>query len=194
MKLDRSLILATLALLLLISGVLLYAIFDYSQRTREDASWLSSIRYRQFEDSMNRVLFPLVVLCAVILGLCIPKRVLDERALFRFNGALLFLAFLLYAIFDYRLAVAFVLAVAALLQGYIVVATLAGRRTRSEGAYAKRLGSALVHLGIVITALDIAMPSWMIIGPAAALWAAAGIVGVGMLLLFYRKGSEVTAP
>ena len=190
MSFEKKLTLAAVVTLLALGVVSLYGIVDYAIKTRSEPNFIYSEGYLSFMHKMDKIAFPFAVLFILILAACIPKRLLPERLLLRLMGTMLFFAMLI-SIHDYRLSLGLVLVFAAALQAAVLILTLSGRELNflSTG-YKKRVGSALMHLGIVVIALSIVQPSWVLLNPLTVFWGATLAVGAGMLLLFYTGRGE----
>ena len=77
------------------------------------------------------------------------------------------------------------LAIATAVQIATLLLVLAGKKLRfTTRGYYKKLGSTLVHLGIVLIALSIVQPGW-VFAPMAVFWGCTLIIALGMLMLFY---------
>lgn len=129
----------------------------WAQRT--DPTWeqLSSAGYI---DAMNTIAAPQLIALVVVMGLCVPKRLLSRRALL-IVSLLMVVAGMAAGIVTGSLAtgVAVYLALAALIQVAVVALTAAGARGPSyltEGRLTK-LGSGLLHLGFIVFGIVVAV-------------------------------------
>jgi hypothetical protein len=187
MGFDKPLTMAAVATLLALGVVSLYGIYDYAMKSRADPAFAYSMAYLDFMQKMDRLAFPFAVAFILILAICIPKRIVPERYLIPPSALLLVVAFGVY-LKDYRLALGVVLTFALALQAGVFALTLAGKELHFHSVgYKKRVGSTLVHLGIVAIALSIVQPSWVILEPLTVFWGATAAIGIGMLLLFYTR-------
>jgi hypothetical protein len=153
-----------------------------------------------YQQMMNRLATPLVVLLILWLVLCIPKRLFSKRALLGYSAGMLALG--LAALPGYpalmrafgrdvlsnggpRFALGLVLGLSALLQTAILALVLAGARLRFAGhGLALRAGSSLLHLGIVLFTFDLVAlqrSPWHI----PLFWVATGLLSAGCVLTFY---------
>ena len=114
--------------------------------------------YTGFVSTMNLIAAPLVIALVVVMGLCVPKRLFERRALIAVS-AMMLLAGAIAGVVRGSLndGLALYLALAALIQVAVVVLTIAGTRGPSyltEGRLTKT-GSGLLHLGFIGVALAI---------------------------------------
>ncbi len=139
----------------------------------------------QYEYHMNELASPLLIALLVLLGLCIPKRILNFKALIGFSFAVLLGAAIVWIIYDWRAALLVVLSSAILVQTVVFWLTLIGKKLhfRHEG-YLKRLGSCFIHLGLLLICLDI-----LLLSPLGFLkvlfWTSSFMVIIGLVLCFY---------
>lgn len=177
---DLALVLLTAVTLAAFGALALWGMFYYkSHAARPDWS------VPAFQEMMNRLATPLVVLLIVWLVLCIPKRLFSRRALLGYSGALLALGVAALPVAGLRPALGLVLALSAALQIVILGFVLAGARLRFSGrGLALRAGSTLIHLGLVLFTLDLVAlqgSPWHI----PLFWVATGLLTGGCLLTFY---------
>jgi hypothetical protein len=138
-----------------------------------------------FQEMMNRLASPFVVLLIVWLVLCIPKRLLSRRALLAYSAAALAAGVAALPVGGARFALGLVLGLSALLQAAILVLVLGGARLRFAGqGLALRAGSSLLHLGIVLFTFDLVAlqgSPWHI----PLFWVSTALVTAGCVLTFY---------
>jgi hypothetical protein len=149
---DFSLTIATVAILGLL-GVQSFVGTLYTWwAARTIAGWQQGTGYAEFVTLMNQIAAPLVVALVIVMGLCVPKRLFERRALVIVSAAMvgagigvfLFTSSLQSGLGTY-------LALSALIQAAVVVLTVAGVRGPSyltEGRLTKT-GSGLLHLGFI---------------------------------------------
>ncbi|NOZ59266.1 MAG: hypothetical protein GXO66_06805 [Euryarchaeota archaeon] len=185
---EKNLTLGAVAALLALGAVSLYSIYEYAEKTGDNPGFAYSPEYLGFMQQMDRLAFPIAVAFLLILAVCIPKRVVPERLLLPLSAALVLVAVVLY-FRDYRFALGVVLLFAFLLQLLVLGLTLAGRELHfMRQGYWKRVGSALVHLGVVAVLLSIVQPAWVLTDPITFFWGATAAITAGMALLFYAGG------
>jgi len=177
---DLALVLLTAATLAAFGALALWGMFHYkSHATRPDWS------VPAFQEMMNRLATPLVVLLILWLVLCIPKRLFSKRVLLAYSAGMLTLGLAALPYGGARFALGLVLGLSALLQTAILALVLAGARLRFAGrGLALRAGSSLLHLGIVLFTLDLVAlqgSPWHI----PLFWVATGLLTAGCGLTFY---------
>ena len=177
---DLALVLLTAVTLAAFSALALWGMFYYkSHAARPDWS------VPAFQEMMNRLATPLVVLLIVWLVLCIPKRLFSKRVLLGYSAGMLALGIAALPYGGARFALGLVLGLSALLQAAILSLVLAGARLRFAGhGLALRAGSSLLHLGIVLFTLDLVAlqgSPWHI----PLFWVATGLLTAGCVLTFY---------
>ena len=177
---DLALVLLTAATLAAFGLLALWSMFHYkSHALRPDWS------VPAFQEMMNRLAAPLVVLLIVWLVLCIPKRLLSRRALLGYSAGMLALGVAALPLGGVRFALGLVLGLSALLQTAILGLVLGGARLRFAGrGIALRSGSSLLHLGIVLFTLDLVAlqgSRWHI----PLFWVATALLTAGCVLTFY---------
>jgi hypothetical protein len=158
----------------------------WAQRTIPD--W-ETTGYNGFVAIMNAIAAPQVVLLVIVMGLCVPKRLFERRALLAVSAVMvlagvgvgLFLRSLVAGLTTY-------LGLAALIQVAVVALTAAGAKRPSyltEGRLT-RLGSGLLHLGFIVFAIVVvALQSSPFMLPA--FWASAVLVTFGSAMSFYAE-------
>lgn len=125
---------------------------------RADPLWeqTSSVSYIE---TMNLVAAPQLMALIVVMGLCVPKRLLSRRALIVVSVAMVLTGVVSgLATGSLSTGVSVYLALAALIQVAVVVLTAVGAKGPSyltEGRLTK-LGSGLLHLGFILFAIVVA--------------------------------------
>lgn len=146
----------------------------------------------QFIATMNAVAAPLVVALIVVMGLCVPKRLLARRTLVVVSLAMVGAGGLTaIGTRSVTAGLTVYLCAAAVIQVAVVVLTLAGTqglRYLSEGRIAKA-GSGLLHLGFIVAALVIVALQHSPAMLAVSLLSA-GLLTAGSALAFYARPSS----
>ncbi len=148
---DYYLIILTALILFAIGLVCVYGIAYYNYFT-VNPQWTNTIQYSRYIDDMNSYLYPFLVLLLLTLGLCIPKRISEQDFLVKFTALALGATFILSFVSGIEKGLVFLLAVMIAVQGFVLIRTIkksAALRFEKEG-YAGRLGSSLLHLGLVV--------------------------------------------
>lgn len=169
------------ALTLMAFGVLcLFGMFHFKFHST-GPSW-SVAAYQQM---MNRLATPLVLLLILWLVLCIPKRLFSRRVLYGYSGAILAAAAVAWAVSGFVAALGLALVLSSILQTVILALVLTGARLRfSRHGLPVRIGSSLIHLGFVILCVDLVLlkgSPWHI----PLFWVGTIFMTVGCLMTFY---------
>jgi hypothetical protein len=125
---------------------------------RADPMW-EKTSSASYVEMMNLIAAPQLIALIVVMGLCVPKRLLSRRALIVVSTAMV-LAGVVAGVIAESLAtgVSVYLALAALIQVAVVALTAVGAKGPSyltEGRLTK-LGSGLLHLGFILFAIVVA--------------------------------------
>ena len=150
-KYDYYLIILTTLILFAIGIVCLYAITYYNYLA-VDSQWTNTGQYMDFINTMDSYLYPFLIMLLVTLGLCIPKRLLDRNLLVKFTAIVLGATIILTFSSGIEIALGFLLVVMIGIQSLVLMLVFkrsTSLRFEKEG-YIVRLGSTLLHLGIVI--------------------------------------------
>ena len=177
---DLALVLLTAATLAAFGALALWGMFHYKSHAP-----LPDWSVPAFQEMMNRLAAPLVVLLIVWLVLCIPKRLLSRRALLGYSAAIIAAGIAALPFGGVRVALGLVLGLSAALQTVILGLVLAGARLRFAGhGIALRAGSSLLHLGVVLFTFDLVAlqgSPWHI----PLFWASTALLTAGCVLTFY---------
>lgn len=141
---------------------------------------------------MNAVAAPQVIALVIVMGLCVPKRLLSHKALLATSAGMVILGLVVAVITrSATTGLAAYLCAAGAIQTLVVVMTLAGARGLaylSESRLAKA-GSGLLHLGFIVMALVVvALQHSPLMLPVSLL--SALLLTVGSALAFYARPSS----
>jgi len=189
---DFTLVIATIAAAILIGALFVAATVYSFFAAQADPAWTETYMYASYIDAMNSYLFPLLLTLIVMLGLCIPRRVFKRWVLAISSAGLLLVTLLIIASVGWRAGWLFLLASASILQLVVIVMTAirSPRLTYLQESFLIRMGSAMLHLGlIVLIAAFVLQPGRT--AQLAAFWIATTLVMVGMIMSFY--GGELGA-
>jgi len=187
-NLNFYLIILTLVVLAAI-GIIFIAGSIYSwQQTLNIANWRQTVSYQNYVKGMNFILLPFVLLLVVTLVVCIPKRLFAGLTLLQVAGLILILSLLAVVILGPVWGAGFMLLVTMAIQLLVVVLTVVGSRrlTFERTGFFSQIGSALLHLGLVLFIFDFIVfngSPWHI----TVFWVVVPLVGLGMLFSFYDK-------
>lgn len=182
---DLGLIVATAAVLFVIALICIGAMFYFKLA---QVQLLSGPEKTGYLEAMNAVTAPFAIALVVLLGLCVPRRLLPARWLARYAAVLLALAGAVTVAGDITAALACVLVLSAGLQAVVLCMALAGstRVHFEKTGYWVRIGSCLLHLGLILFVLDVffyRLPRLHL----ALFWATTVSTTLGMLLCFYAE-------
>jgi hypothetical protein len=148
---DYYLIILTTLILFGIGAVSLYGI-TYYNFLAVNADWTKTVQYSQYIDEMNSYIYPFLVLLLISLGLCIPKRLLEQDMMIKTSALILGITIILTIYSGLETGLGFILVVMTIVQSIVLILTIKKSMTirfEKEG-YVVRLGSSLLHLGVVI--------------------------------------------
>lgn len=148
---DYYLIVITTLILLGIGAVSLYGITYYNYLA-VDTQWTQTVQYGKYIDEMNSYIYPFLVLLLISLGLCIPKRLFEQDMMIISSAFILGVTIILTIFSGLGSGLDFILVVMIVVQSIVLILTIKKSRTirfEREG-YIVRLGSSLLHLGVVI--------------------------------------------
>lgn len=155
---------------------------------RNDLAWQVTGQAR-FIEVMNTVAAPSVIAIVVLLGLCIPRRVLARRSLLAATVGLVTVGAAVWlATGEPARGLAAYLAAAALFQAAVLVMTMTGIGSLAYLTQGRlvQVGSAMLHLGFVVFALVVVAlqeSPWML----PAFWLATALLVVGSAFSFYAR-------
>jgi hypothetical protein len=182
---DYQLILATAAVLFIISAICIYGMFYFKMaqihQMEPAAKWA-------YMNAMNGVVAPFVVGLILLLGICVPKRLLPTIWLHRFTGALVLGAAAAAVLVDVHAGLLVVLFASLLLQLVVLVMALGGSQALhfEKKGYWVRLGSSLVHLALILFVLDLYFHQHHRLH-LLLFWVTTGSMVLGMLFCFYAE-------
>jgi hypothetical protein len=182
---DFQLILVTTVVLALISLICVWAMFNFKLAGIHLLPPAGKIAW---QEQMNSIIAPFIIALFVLLGICVPKRLLPVVWLNRFAVLLLLTALLGGWWFGIRTGLLVILSAALLLQLVVLVLALAGRDFLhfTKKGYWNRVGSSLVHLGLVLFVLDLyfyRLPAWHLL----LFWVTTAATTSGMICCFYAE-------
>ena len=182
---DYYLILATTVMLFLISAICIYGMFYFKLAQVHQLPLAEKVGYM---DSMNTVLAPFLIALIVLLGICVPKRLLPTSWLNWFSLVLILLACAAGFIWDLKASLAFVLMVSCVLQMVVLFMALAGSKELNfeKRGYWVRVGSSLLHLGLILFTLDLFFYRYQVLHQVL-FWITTISVLVGMVFCFYAE-------
>lgn len=188
-SLDYYLILATAGVLFVISAISVYGMFYFKFAAVQQLPPPEKIAYM---NTMNSVVAPFVVALILLLGICVPKRLLPAGKLLTF-AVLLGAVCLGVSLWKGGKAGLLVVLSASLLLQLIVLgmAILGSTRLHFEkSGYWVRVGSSLIHLGLILFILDLLLYRHRELH-LVLFWITTASSVAGMLLCFYSQSVAV---
>ncbi|MBS1263535.1 MAG: hypothetical protein MAG715_00718 [Methanonatronarchaeales archaeon] len=188
----KSLIIYTSLVLLVIGAVSIYGIYLYQENQSRSADWTSTQEYLEYVDYMNLAATPPVAAVMVLLTVCIPRRLLNVRNLVTVAGAIIVLSAAAAVPLNLVAGLTLLLSATAGVQSISLVETLRG----SEMDYRKKghvahVGSALLHLGVVLLLLDLTSVPKHHEAHLTLFWASTAFFMAGMVLSFFPAVGNV---
>jgi hypothetical protein len=182
---DFYLILATTAVLFAISLISIYGMFYFKfAQIQQMAPQLKAV----YMNKMNQVVAPFIISLIVLLGICIPKRLLPTAWLNIITAMLLVCVLLVGFIHGVKAGLFVILAASLVLQLIVFLMALAGSRSLHfhKKGYWVRLGSSLIHLGLLLFMLDLFFYTHKTVH-LFLFWLTTGASILGMLFCFYAE-------
>ncbi len=176
---DFGLTIAAVILMFLLSLLCIGSMFYFKWAHLAQAPPMVKVAY---QERMNQLAAPLVGGLLLVLALCIPNRLLSTRWLNLLAGSMGVLLTGIWILKGWRLALLSLLLVSSVFQIVVLFLVLSGKKLnfRCEG-YRAKLGSSLLHLGLVLFCLIIVLLSYT--GFLSWLfWFATCLVFVGLIL------------
>lgn len=182
-SLDYYLILATVGVLFIISLICIYGMFYFKFAQIQQLDSAAKLVYM---DRMNAVISPFIIALIVLLGICVPKRLLPAKWLNWFAFLLAVVSVTVSLWMGIKSGLVVVLVASMILQMAVLFLALAGseRLHFEKSGYWLRVGSSLVHLGIIIFVLDLFFHKQQQLH-LALFWVTTGASVLGMLFCFY---------
>jgi len=182
---DFYLILATTIILFAICLISIYGMFYFKFAQINQMAPALKITYM---NRMNTVISPFAVCLILLLGICVPKRLLPTAWLNRATLLLLFGTVLTSLIWGGRASLYFILAASLILQVVVLLMALSGSKKLNfhKKGYWVRLGSSLIHLGLILFVLDLLLYEKMTLH-LFLFWVTTCTSVLGMVFSFYAE-------
>lgn len=151
---DFYLVLATTAVLFVISLICIYGMFYFKLAQIQQMAPAIKLAYMQ---RMNTIVSPFLVALILLLGICVPKRLLPTRWLNRVAVLLIVLVTVVSLFHTVKAGLLVMLVAALCLQAVVLFLAIAGsdRLSFEKKGYWVRVGSSLIHLGLILFILDL---------------------------------------
>jgi len=151
---DFYLILATAVVLFIISSTCLYGMFAFKLHQVDQ---MMAVDKAAFMDQMNMLVSPFIIALILLLGICVPKRLLPTSWLNWFGVGLVVVSMVTGFTMGVKNALLVVLSASLILQLIVLALALIGSSKVwfEKSGYWTRLGSSLVHLGLIMFIFDL---------------------------------------
>lgn len=185
-SLDFYLVLATVAVLFVISSICIYGMFYFKLAQIQQLAPVAKLDYM---NRMNSVIAPFIITLILLLGICVPKRILPALWLNRFAVALAVIAGGVSLWLGVKTGLVVVLAASLMLQLIVLALAVGGSQLLyfEKSGYWLRLGSSLMHLGIILFVLDLFFHQYQLLH-LILFWVTTGAMVLGMIFCFYAQG------
>jgi hypothetical protein len=182
---DFYLILATTVVLAAISAICIWAMFYFKMAQIHEMAPPIKIAW---QNRMNSIIAPFIIGLIVLLGICVPKRLLPTAWLNRFAVLLITAAALTSWLAGVKSGLLLILCASLVLQLLILVMALFGssRLHFETKGYWARVGSSLIHLGLVLFILDLFLYRQQTLH-LLLFWITTGATVLGMIGCFYAE-------
>ena len=180
---DFYLILAAALVLFAISAISIYGMFYFKFAQIQQMAPALKLSYM---NRMNSFVTPFIIILILLLGICVPKRLLPTAWLNRVTVLMVGIAVLTAFLTDIKTSLLVILGASLFLQVIVLVLALAGSKNLNfhKKGYWVRLGSSLIHLGFILLVLDLLLYKREILH-LFLFWITTGASVAGMLFCFY---------
>jgi hypothetical protein len=184
-SLDYYLILATAGVLFAISVICVYGMFYFKFASLQQLPAPAKMAYM---DTMNTVVAPFVIVLILLLGICVPNRLLPARQLNWFGAGLAVVCTAFSFLLGLKAGLIVVLTASLLLQLVVLGMAVAGSRHLhfEKSGYWVRVGSSLIHLGLILFVLALLLYRHPFLH-LVLFWVTTGASVLGMLCCFYAQ-------
>jgi len=182
---DFYLILATALVLFAISAISIYGMFYF--KFAQIQQMAPAIKF-SYMNRMNSFVTPFIITLILLLGICVPKRLLPTAWLNRVTVLLVAGTVLTAFLADIKTSLLLILGASLFLQVIVLILALAGSKNLNfhKKGYWVRLGSSLIHLGFILLVLDLLLYEQKILH-LFLFWITTGASVAGMLFCFYAE-------
>ena len=182
---DFYLVLATVLVLFAISLISIYGMFYFKFAQMQQ---MAPAVKQSYMESMNAVVAPFVICLILLLSICVPKRLLPTAWLNRAAALLLFCGLVTGIVAGIKASLILILAAALILQLIVLLLALMGSSSLHfhRKGYWVRLGSSLIHLGLILFVLDLLLYEKKSLH-LVLFWITTGASVAGMIFCFYAE-------
>ena len=182
---DFYLILASALVLFVISLISIYGMFYFKLAQIQQMAPPVKLAYM---DRMNSFVAPFVICLILLLGICVPKRLLPTVWLNRFTAILVIGAVFTAIAAGIKASLFVILGASLVLQVIVLLLALGGSKNLHfhKKGYWVRLGSSLIHLGLILFVLDLLLYERKNLH-LLLFWFTTGASVFGMIFCFYAE-------
>ncbi|MBU1709211.1 MAG: hypothetical protein KKE17_04320 [Proteobacteria bacterium] len=182
---DFNLILATAVVLFIISAISIYGMFYFKFAEIHQMPPATKSLYMH---NMNKAVTPFILALILLLGICVPKRLLPVVWVNRFAVFLVAAAVLCGIFLDWKTAILTVLIASLILQTIVLFMAVAGSEKLNfiKKGYWLRVGSSLIHQGLILFILDLLLYRYHTLH-LVLFWFTTISTVVGMIFCFYSE-------
>ena len=182
---DFYLILATTLILFAISLISIYGMFYFKFAQIQQMSPAVKMAYM---NRMNAFVAPFVVSLILLLGICVPKRLLPTAWVNRLTIFLGGSALLTWLAAGGKASLFVILGASLVLQMTVLILALGGSQALHfhKKGYWVRLGSSMIHLGLILFVLDLLLYERKTLH-LLLFWVTTGASVAGMIFCFYAE-------
>jgi hypothetical protein len=141
-----------------------------------------------YMNRMNTIIAPFLICLILLLGICVPKRLLPTSWLNRATLLLIVLVVTVSLFTGIKNGMLFILAAALILQTVVLALAFAGSKNLhfEKKGYWVRIGSSLIHLGLILFVFDLFFHKKQALH-LFLFWITTGATVLGMLFCFYAE-------
>ena len=182
---DFYLIIATTLVLFAISLISIFGMFYFKFAQIHQMTPDLKIAYM---NRMNEIVAPFIICLILLLGICVPKRLLPTAWLNRLTAVLLTGVVITGYFYGIKAGLFFILAASLVLQIIVLLMAMAGNRNLNfyKKGYWVRVGSSLIHLGLIVFILDLFLYTNKTLH-LYLFWITTGASILGMFFCFYAE-------
>ena len=182
---DFYLILATALVLFIISVICIYGMFYFKFAQIHQ---MAPVIKASYMNRMNTVIAPFLICLILLLGICVPKRMLPTSWLNRVTVLLIVLVVGISLVMGIKNGMLFILAAALILQTAVLGLALGGSKNLhfEKKGYWVRVGSSLIHLGLILFVFDLFFYEKQTLH-LFLFWVTTGATLFGMVFCFYAE-------
>jgi hypothetical protein len=182
-SLDYYLILATAGVLFAISAICIYSMFYFKLAQVQQLEPAIKAAYMA---TMNTIISPFLIVLILLLGICVPKRLLPANWLLRFTALLAVVTLAVSFVQGIKMGLVVVLVTSLVLQFIVLIMVVAGseRLNFTRKGYWVRAGSSLLHMGMILFVLDLFFYRHQALH-LILFWVTTGTTVLGMTFCFY---------